>query len=127
MHHTLSCGIGIIRHKHYYSHISSHLMLLRLKTTNQMSNIFTNAYVVGLIHITFHSFVPHLGVIVHSNTVICLDIAILRSFLQEKSRFCCLLLCLQHKNVPNCLICRETSQRGYVKISHLRRYGTHIM
>ena len=50
-----------------------------------MSDSFTNAHVAG---IYIHSILPHLGGTVHSNTVICLDIAILRSFLQGKSMLC---------------------------------------
>ena len=53
-----------------------------------MSDIFTNSHVAGLSHIKIHSFLPHLGGTVHSNTVICLDIAILKSLLQGTSMLC---------------------------------------
>ena len=37
------------------------------------------------VRVYIHSILPHLGGTFHGNTVICLDIAILRSFLQGKS------------------------------------------
>ena len=53
-----------------------------------MSDSFINGHVAGVSCFKIHSLLPHIGGTVHSNTVICLDIAILRSFLQGKSMLC---------------------------------------
>ena len=53
-----------------------------------MSDSFTNGHVAGLSCIKIHSLLPHIAGTVHSNIVICLDIDMLRSFLQGKSMLC---------------------------------------
>ena len=53
-----------------------------------MSDSFTNARVAGLSCIKIHLPPSHIGGTVHGNTVICLDITILRSFVQGTSMLC---------------------------------------
>ena len=53
-----------------------------------MSDSFINGHVACVSCIKIHSLLPYIGCTVHSNTVICLDIAVLRSFLQENSMEC---------------------------------------
>ena len=66
-----------------------------------MSDSFINGHVAGVSCIRIHYLLPHIGGTVHSNTVICLDIAILRSFF--KGSQCYIVIFLQHnKNVTNC-------------------------
>ena len=53
-----------------------------------MGDSVINGHVAGVSCIKIHSLLPHIGGTVRSSTVICLDIAILRSFIQGKSMLC---------------------------------------
>ena len=50
-----------------------------------MSDSFINGHVAGVSCIKIHYLLPYIGGTVHRHTVICLDIAILKSFFQGKS------------------------------------------